>query len=48
MFRAVPESVGILWADATVTPTLGDLLQDPWFDALPKKALLAVNQSFTD
>ncbi|WP_243286260.1 MoaD/ThiS family protein [Geothrix terrae] len=29
-------------------PTLGDLLADPRFAALPKDALLAVNQSFAD
>jgi len=28
--------------------TLGDLLADPRFAALPKDALLAVNQSFAD
>ena len=28
--------------------TLGDLLADPRFAALPKDALLAVNQSFVD
>jgi len=28
--------------------TLGDLLRDPRFEALPKDALLAVNQSFAD
>jgi molybdopterin converting factor small subunit len=31
-----------------VVPTLGDLLADPRFQALPKDALLAVNQSFAD
>ena len=29
-------------------PTLGELLADPRFQALPKDALLAVNQSFAD
>lgn len=29
-------------------PTLGDLLADPRLAALPKDALLAVNQSFAD
>ena len=29
-------------------PTLGDLLADPRLAELPKDALLAVNQSFTD
>lgn len=29
-------------------PTLADLLADPRFAALPKDALLAVNQSFVD
>lgn len=29
-------------------PTLGDLLRDPRLTALPKDALLAVNQSFAD
>jgi molybdopterin converting factor small subunit len=29
-------------------PTLGVLLTDPRFQALPKDALLAVNQSFAD
>jgi molybdopterin converting factor small subunit len=29
-------------------PTLGDLLADPRFAALPKDALLAVNQSFAE
>jgi len=28
--------------------TLGDLLADPRFAALPREALLAVNQAFTD
>lgn len=38
------------FSDLTVTavPTLGDLLADPRFAALPKDALLAVNQSFAD
>lgn len=31
-----------------VRPTLGDLLEDPRFQALPKDALLAVNQSFAE
>ncbi len=31
-----------------VVPTLGDLLADPRLRALPKDALLAVNQSFAD
>ena len=29
-------------------PTLGDLLADPRFAALPQDALLAVNQAFAD
>ncbi len=29
-------------------PTLGELLADPRFQALPKDALLAVNQTFAD
>ncbi len=29
-------------------PTLGELLADPCFQALPKDALLAVNQAFAD
>ncbi|HJV88762.1 MAG TPA: MoaD/ThiS family protein [Holophagaceae bacterium] len=29
-------------------PTLGHLLEDPRFAPLPKDALLAVNQSFSD
>lgn len=29
-------------------PTLGELLADPRFQALPKEALLAVNQTFAD
>jgi len=29
-------------------PTLGDLLAEPRFAALPQDALLAVNQSFAD
>ncbi len=29
-------------------PTLGELLADPRFQALPKEALLAVNQAFAD
>lgn len=29
-------------------PTLGDLLADPRFAALPPEALLAVNQAFAD
>lgn len=31
-----------------VAPTLEDLLADPRFAALPKDALLAVNQAFAD
>jgi molybdopterin converting factor small subunit len=31
-----------------VVPSLGDLLSDPRLAALPKDALLAVNQSFAD
>lgn len=31
-----------------VVPTLGELLADPRFQALPPDALLAVNQTFTD
>lgn len=31
-----------------VVPTLDDLLADPRFAALPKDALLAVNQAFAD
>ena len=31
-----------------VAPTLGELLADPRFQALPKEALLAVNQAFAD
>ena len=31
-----------------VAPTLGALLEDPRFGALPKDALLAVNQAFAD
>lgn len=31
-----------------VVPTLGDLLAEPRFAALPKEALLAVNQTFAD
>ncbi len=34
--------------DLPTAPTLGDLLKDPRFEALPKDALLAVNQSFAD
>lgn len=31
-----------------LAPTLGDLLTDPRFAALPKDALLAVDQAFAD
>jgi molybdopterin converting factor small subunit len=34
--------------EVPVAPTLGDLLSDPRFAALPKDALLAVNQAFAD
>lgn len=34
--------------DLPAVPTLADLLADPRFAALPKDALLAVNQSFVD
>lgn len=34
--------------EVPVAATLGDLLADARFEALPKDALLAVNQSFAD
>jgi molybdopterin converting factor small subunit len=40
--------LGFSEAAAPAAPTLGDLLADPRFAALPKDALLAVNQSFAD
>lgn len=40
--------LGFHEVDLPVPPTLGDLLADPRFAALPKDALLAVNQSFAD
>ncbi len=40
--------LGFSEVQASLAPTLGDLLADPRFAALPKDALLAVNQSFAD
>ncbi len=34
--------------EVPLVPTLGELLEDARFAALPKDALLAVNQSFAD
>jgi len=34
--------------EVPLAPTLGELLADARFQALPKDALLAVNQSFAD
>ena len=40
--------LGFSETDLPPAPTLGDLLADARFTALPKDALLAVNQSFAD
>ncbi len=40
--------LGIQELQVQPAATLGDLLADPRFQALPKDALLAVNQSFAD
>ncbi|HJV49118.1 MAG TPA: MoaD/ThiS family protein [Geothrix sp.] len=40
--------LGFSELERPAVPTLGDLLTDPAFAALPKDALLAVNQSFAD
>ncbi len=44
-YRAI---LGFSEAEVALAPTLGDLLADVRFAALPKDALLAVNQSFAD
>lgn len=40
--------LGFADLEVPAVPTLGDLLADPRFQALPKDALLAVNQRFAD
>ncbi len=40
--------LGFEHLELPLRPTLGELLADPRFEALPKDALLAVNQSFAD
>lgn len=40
--------LGFAELELSAAPTLGDLLMDSRFEALPKDALLAVNQSFAD
>lgn len=40
--------LGFSELDLPTVPTLGDLLSDDRLSALPKDALLAVNQSFAD
>ncbi len=40
--------LGFADLELPLAPTLGDLLKDARFEALPKDALLAVNQSFAD
>ena len=38
--------LGFAAIELPAAPTLAELLRDPCFEALPKDALLAVNQSF--
>jgi molybdopterin converting factor small subunit len=40
--------LGFAELELPVAPTVGELLRDIHFGALPKDALLAVNQSFAD
>jgi molybdopterin converting factor small subunit len=47
-FARYRERLGFSELELPVVPTLGVLLEDPRFAALPPEALLAVNQSFAD
>jgi len=44
-YRAI---LGFSEVEVPTASTLGDLLADPRFQALPQDALLAVNQAFAD
>jgi molybdopterin converting factor small subunit len=47
-FARYRDLLGFAERQLPMAPTLGELLQDPSLAALPKDALLAVNQSFAD
>jgi molybdopterin converting factor small subunit len=47
-FARYRELLGFAERQLPTAPTLGDLLKNPHLAALPKDALLAVNQSFAD
>jgi molybdopterin converting factor small subunit len=47
-FARYRDLLGFTEMKLPAAPTLGDLLQDSNLAALPKDALLAVNQSFAD
>jgi molybdopterin converting factor small subunit len=47
-FARYRDRLGFSELELPAAPTLGALLADPRFTALPPEALLAVNQSFAD
>lgn len=47
-FARYRDRLGFSELEIRAAPTLGQLLADPRFAALPQEALLAVNQNFAD
>jgi molybdopterin converting factor small subunit len=47
-FARYRDRLGFSELELPAAPTLGTLLEDPRFAALPTEALLAVNQNFAD